>query len=214
MALRRRRPPRSGMLTEFPPLKILTQIFILQLVYYTSAFVLILFSALVAGKHFNLDLVLNWRNLRGDTTVGWMLGTVWELNSITGAIAILILVHRSKLVLDFALTLHFIHLITISIYSHSIPRNFFWWVLHLGSACTMIFLGIWTCQRRELRPMSFGADTVISNSHTGVDDHMNSVDRDNKFASGNEIVTRMEESSEAYEMTGRKNGDISGSSQV
>lgn len=213
MALRRRRPPRSGVLTEFPPLKILTQIFILQLAYYTSAFVLILFSALVAGKHFNLDLVLNWRNLRGDTTLGWMLGTVWELNSITGAIAILVLIHRSKLVLDFALTLHLIHLITISIYSHSIPRNFFWWVLNFGSACTMTFLGIWTCQRRELRPMTFGADTVISNSYIGVDNHMNSVDRDIEFASRNERVPRMEESLESYEMTGRKHGDISESSQ-
>lgn len=81
---RRRRPPRPGALTELPPLKILTQIALLQVIWYAAATALILFTALVAGKTFNLDLVLSWRSLRGDTTVGWMLGLVWLLNSIIG----------------------------------------------------------------------------------------------------------------------------------
>lgn len=81
---RRRRPPRPGALTELPPLKILTQIVLLQLIWYGVGTSLILFSALVAGKHFSLDLVLSWRSLRGDTTVGWMLGLVWLLNSFIG----------------------------------------------------------------------------------------------------------------------------------
>lgn len=81
---RRRRPPRPGALTELPPLKILYQIVALQTIWYTAGTALILFTALVAGKHFNLDLVLSWRSLRGDTTVGWMLGLVWLLNSFIG----------------------------------------------------------------------------------------------------------------------------------
>lgn len=83
---RRRRPPRPGALTELPPLKILSQILLLQTLWYVAGTVLILFTALVAGKHFNLDLVLSWRSLRGDTTVGWMLGLVWLLNSLIGLV--------------------------------------------------------------------------------------------------------------------------------
>jgi hypothetical protein len=81
---RRRRPPRPGALTELHPLKILSQIVILQTIWYAVATALILFTALVAGKHFSFDLVLSWQSLRGDTTVGWMLGLVWLLNSLFG----------------------------------------------------------------------------------------------------------------------------------
>jgi len=89
--VRRRRPPRPGALTELPPLKILTQILILQSIWYAVATGLILFTALVAGKHFSFDLVLSWRSLRGDTTVGWMLGLVWLLNSFIGYLPLSVL---------------------------------------------------------------------------------------------------------------------------
>lgn len=67
-------------------MKIFTQIVVLQATYYLCATVLILFTALVAGQHFNLDLIFDWRSLRGDTTVGWMLGLVWMLNSLVRSV--------------------------------------------------------------------------------------------------------------------------------
>ncbi|KAG4416047.1 hypothetical protein IFR04_010810 [Cadophora malorum] len=157
---RRRRPPRPGALTELPPLKILSQILLLQTLWYVAGTVLILFTALVAGKHFSLDLVLSWRSLRGDTTVGWMLGLVWLLNSLIGVIGILVLISRSKLVPDFAVTLHFIHLLIVSLYSHSIPQNALWWILQIGSTAMMTALGVWACQWRELRPINFGGSAA------------------------------------------------------
>jgi hypothetical protein len=167
-------------------LQILTHIVLLQVIWYVAATGLILFSALVSGKHFSLDLVLSWRSLRGDTTVGWMLGLVWLLNSLIGyaaisipvvlgwpvarevnvlidgfsVISILLLISRSKLVPDFALTLHFIHLIVTSLYSRSIPRNWLWWLLQVVSAGMMTSLGIWSCQWRELRPIIFGGSST------------------------------------------------------
>jgi hypothetical protein len=81
---RRRRPPRPGALTELPPLKIATQILLLQTIYYVCGTVLILFAALVAGRPFSADMVLGWKSLRGDTTVGWMLGICWMGNSFIG----------------------------------------------------------------------------------------------------------------------------------
>ena len=81
---RRRRPPRPGALTELPPLKIASQIFILQTIYYVCGTALILFAALVAGRPFSAELVLGWKSLRGDTTVGWMLGICWMGDSFIG----------------------------------------------------------------------------------------------------------------------------------
>jgi len=153
---RRRRPPRPGALADLAPGRILTQIVALQAAFYICASILIIFTALVAGKEVSLDLLLSWRSLRGDTTVGWTLGLVWMLNSLICVVFILLLIARSKLVPDFTLTLHFIHLVITSFYSHGLPRHWFWWVLQAASATLMNFLGIWACQWRELRPINFG----------------------------------------------------------
>jgi hypothetical protein len=79
---RRRRPTRAGALADLKPTRILGQIVLLQLAYYACAAVLIVFTAIVAGKEVSVDLLFNWRSLRGDTTVGWTLGLVWVLNSL------------------------------------------------------------------------------------------------------------------------------------
>jgi len=76
---RRRRVRRPGALTELPPLKIASQIAALQGIYYASALVLFLFTALVAGRSFSLDLIFGWESVRGDTTQGWLMGFVWVL---------------------------------------------------------------------------------------------------------------------------------------
>jgi hypothetical protein len=71
-------------------------------------------------------------------------------------IFLLLFVSRSKLVPDFALTIHFLHLVATTFYSHSLPTNLLWWGLQFASAAMMTFLGMWACQRRELEPISFG----------------------------------------------------------
>ncbi|KAL5335721.1 integral membrane protein S linking to the trans Golgi network-domain-containing protein [Aspergillus crustosus] len=152
----RRRPPPAGARTELPPLKIIRKILILQAAYYVTATALILFTTLVYGAAFSFDLVLSWDALRGDTTLGWMLGLVWMLNSLICVIFLLLLVSRSKLVPDFALTIHFIHLFTTTLYTHAIPSNLLWWGLQCSSAALMTSLGIWACRYRELQPISFG----------------------------------------------------------
>ncbi len=81
---RRRRPPRAGALSDLPPLKIISKIILLQVAYYICATILILFTTLVAGKKFSIDLILGWRSIRGDNTIGWTLGFVWLLNSFIG----------------------------------------------------------------------------------------------------------------------------------
>jgi len=200
---RRRRPPRPGALTELPPLKILSQIVLLQIIWYIAATALILFTALVAGKHFSLDLVLSWRSLRGDTTVGWMLGLVWLLNSLIGVISILLLISRSKLVPDFALTLHFIHLVVVSLYSKSIPQNMLWWALQVASAAMMTSLGVWTCQYRELRPINFGGAPQSTTGESSMAASTNEGDEEQGYGRGRGRGRGRDGAGE-YEMVGIK----------
>ena len=92
-------------------------------------------------------------------------------------VSLFILISRSKLVPDFTLTIHFIHLVVTSLYSHSIPQNWLWWLLQMASVALMGSLGVWSCQYRELRPINFGgssttqtAENDIPSSETGPGD--------------------------------------------
>ncbi|KOS18225.1 Protein SYS1 [Escovopsis weberi] len=159
---RRRRPPRAGALTELPPLKIATQILALQALYYVAAFVLMLFTSLVAGMPFSLDLVLGWDLVRGDTTQGWLIAFVWLLDGgLCMSVAIVALVARSKLVPDFALTIHALHLLLTSLYARSLPHNSMWWLTMLASAALAAGLGIWGCRYRELQPVFFFGGRIL-----------------------------------------------------
>jgi protein SYS1 len=157
---RKRRPPRPGSLTDLAPLPILRKILLLQAAWYASATILILFSALVAGhRPISLNLILDWHTVRADTTIGWMIGMCWCLNGLISVIWILILVVRSKLVLDFALTTQILHLVCTSLYTRAVPRQLFWWTVNAMAVAVMSALGIWACRWRELKPISFGSLT-------------------------------------------------------
>lgn len=44
-----------------------------------TATILIIFTAVVLGQKFSLPLILDWRSIRGDTTIGWTIGFAWLL---------------------------------------------------------------------------------------------------------------------------------------
>ena len=78
-----RRAPHPSAI-RLTPLRIATQILVLQSGYYAIATALILFTSLSAGKRFSLSLVFSWHSLRGDTTVGWTLGLCWLMSGVFG----------------------------------------------------------------------------------------------------------------------------------
>ncbi|KAL0936976.1 uncharacterized protein CTRU02_209192 [Colletotrichum truncatum] len=162
---RRRKPPRPGALADLPPLRIASQIAALQGLYYAAALVLMLFTALVAGTGFTLDLVFGWEAVRGDTTQGWLSAFVWVLDGgFCMAVAIIILISRSKLVPDFALTLHGLHLVISSVYTGRVPRNTMWWGTMATSAAICVALAIWGSRYRELKPISFGGHAASAST--------------------------------------------------
>ena len=71
-------------------------------------------------------------------------------------IFLLLFIARSKLVPDFAITIHFLNLVVTSLYTKALPTQLFWWILKIASAGLMTFLGVWACQWRELKPIQFG----------------------------------------------------------
>ncbi|KAK4226678.1 integral membrane protein S linking to the trans Golgi network-domain-containing protein [Podospora fimiseda] len=160
---RRRRPPRPGALSELPPLKILSQILALQALYYLFAFILLLFTSLASGTPFTLDLVFGWSQVRGDTTQGWLLGFIWVLDGgLLIALSIIQLISRSKLVPDFVLSLHFIHLVITYLYTSSVPQHSAWWMTMFISSGVSIALSTWGCRKRELKPIAFGGHSTTS----------------------------------------------------
>lgn len=96
-------------------------------------------------------------------------------------IAIVALIARSKLVPDFALTIHFLHLLFTSLYSRSVPRNLMWWLAMAISSALSVALGMWGCRYRELQPVFFGGGRILGSNATPAaaqthnDEHQNGV---------------------------------------
>lgn len=89
------------------------------------------------------------------------------------AVAMVLIVIRSKLVLDFGLTTHFIHLVVVSVYTGQVPRNMFWWFTMAVSSASGVVLGIWGCQYRELRPVFFGGGGLGGGGGSNNNNHNN-----------------------------------------
>lgn len=129
----------------------------------------------------------------------------------------LVLVARSKLVPDFALSLHIVHLFIVSFYSHSPPRNWLWWGLQCVSAAVMTSLGIWCCRWRELSPITFGASATtrgpankgdeLAPGESPLPDSLTVCDEEQELGYGRgKGRGRRDRSVGAYEMVGLKAG--------
>lgn len=94
------------------------------------------------------------------------------------------IVIRSKLVLDFGLTTHFIHLVIVSLYTGQVPRNVFWWVAMAVSSAVGVSLGVWGCQYRELRPVFFGGGGIGGGASAGNNNNSSSSNNANGSADG------------------------------
>jgi protein SYS1 len=123
----------------------------------------------------------------------------------SSVIPLLLLVSRSKLVPDFALTIHFIHLIVTSFYTKSVPTNLLWWALQAVSSALLVSLGVWACRYRELQPISFGGNAAGNRKVTDVN---GSADPDEHVRGGRGRGRgRNADAGPSYEMVGMREGD-------
>lgn len=137
------------------PRRLFVQILELQLCYYAIGLVLITFTLVVSGIPFEFDYVFSWKPVRADTTLGWVLSLIWLLDTFFSVLAMTVIVGRSRLALDFSLTLHGIDILVVWLVSRQFPRSWLWWGVQFVSSISMICLGTWTTQWRELQRTFF-----------------------------------------------------------
>lgn len=60
------------------------------------------------------------------------------------------LIRRPRLILDFALTLVFNHLVLTTYYSASIPTSLFFWLVMIGGSVLTVIVAEQLCVKREM----------------------------------------------------------------
>lgn len=141
--------------STFSPLRLFSQIVILQLFYYFSALITFSLVAWLSGYQFTLEWIFSWTLISSENILGWTLSITWLLNSLLCVLFMTFVIGRSKLAWDFALTLHTINFFVVWIYSHQIPAHILWWVLQISSCALLVGLGTWSTRWKELRDTFF-----------------------------------------------------------
>ncbi|KAG8519700.1 Protein SYS1 [Galemys pyrenaicus] len=119
------------------PLLILSQIVLMQTVYYGS---LGLWLALVDA------LILGF-----STPPGRLSMMSFVLNALTCALGLLYFIRRGKQCLDFTVTVHFFHLLGCWFYSSRFPSALTWWLVQVVCIALMAVIGEYLCMRTELK---------------------------------------------------------------
>lgn len=139
----------------FSPGRILAQIVLLQTFYYFTAIILFSVMATLSGMKFTLDWLFSWEPVTIDNTLGLSLMAMWGTVALISVAFITIVVGRSKLAWDFAVTVHLFNLIFCWFYTGRFPTNLWWWFLQIASCLLMVGLGTYTTRWRELRDTFF-----------------------------------------------------------
>ncbi|XP_032206426.1 protein SYS1 homolog isoform X4 [Mustela erminea] len=150
------RAPRAGMAGQFrsyvwDPLLILSQIVLMQTVYYGS---LGLWLALVDGlvrSSPSLDQMFDAEILGFSTPPGRLSMMSFILNALTCALGLLYFIRRGKQCLDFTVTVHFFHLLGCWFYSSRFPSALTWWLVQAVCIALMAVIGEYLCMRTELK---------------------------------------------------------------
>lgn len=136
------------------PQKLAAQILVLQCFYYLTALVLIGITGALLGYDYSFGWVFNWSLISFENSVGLTLVVLWLLDSLFCVVFITFIIGRSKLAWDFAITIHVINFIIVTLVS-GFPYNKYWWLLQIFSALLMVILGTYTTRWRELRDTFF-----------------------------------------------------------
>ncbi|ODV87804.1 hypothetical protein CANARDRAFT_26009 [[Candida] arabinofermentans NRRL YB-2248] len=148
------------------PARLFFQIVVLQVFYYLAAIVLFYFTAQLSGQTFSLNWCFSWELVSWENTLGLTLSALWLFDSLISVAFITLIIGRSKLAWDFAITVHLINLGLVWLNS-GFPKRIYWWLLQGCSCCIMIGLGTWTTRWKELRETFFDgiADAELGQAH-------------------------------------------------
>lgn len=146
---------------EQTSLKILTQIILVQFAFYFNFLVLWKCVSFLLGFS-PYDSIFDYTNFTLSDLKGLINIVCWLINSVLTSFIISIIVGRSKLAWDFALTVHIINIILSVIYNKSFPTHILWWLIQFISSLLIIFLGTYMSRFRELKDTFF--DELLESS--------------------------------------------------
>ncbi|CAG86537.2 DEHA2C17556p [Debaryomyces hansenii CBS767] len=156
------------------PSKLLFQIVILQSFYYITALVIFYLISSLNGYDFKIDWIFSWELIASDNAMGLILFALWLFDSLLCVLFVTIVVGRSKLAWDFAITIHIINLIVVWLYTGKFPTSTLWWCLQVLSAVLLVTLSTYSTRWKELRTTFF--DNMLDQQELGEVDHSNSQD--------------------------------------
>ncbi|KAI9173331.1 hypothetical protein H9P43_007462 [Blastocladiella emersonii ATCC 22665] len=142
--------------STFDPALNVAQLVCMQSLFYISVAVLVLFGAFARGQAVTLDLILAYDELGAARPTGWVVVVAYLLNAGAMSFALVPIVSRARLVLDFACTLHGLHLIVSFLYNGWRLPSALWWATNITAAAITAIGGEKLCMRRELEPISVG----------------------------------------------------------
>ncbi|KAL4062524.1 integral membrane protein S linking to the trans Golgi network-domain-containing protein [Scleroderma yunnanense] len=87
---------------------------------------------------------------RIDPTRGWVIAISWLIACTADIYYLYILIRRPRLILDFALTLVFNHLVLTTYYSASIPTSLFFWLVMVAGSVWSVVAAEQLCVKREM----------------------------------------------------------------
>lgn len=158
-----------SLLTNQSPGKILFQILALQCFYYLTALIIFYLVALLNGYAFSFDWIFSWELIAPDNTMGLMLFVLWLVDLLLCVLFVTIIVGRSKLAWDFAVTVHVVNLGVVLLYTGKFPTSLLWWCLQILSAVILVTLSTYSTRWKELRTTFF--DNMLDQQETGQVQH-------------------------------------------
>ncbi|XP_013404457.1 protein SYS1 homolog [Lingula anatina] len=142
--------------SAWDPFLIIAQIISMQSAFYVGLGVWIAMVDFVAGADRSLEQFFKYEELQFKEFTGRLIMGAFVLNSLTCALGLWYTVKRTKLCLDFASTVHLIHLVVCWGYNARFPYTVSWWLVNIICIVLMTVLGEFLCMRSELKAIPLG----------------------------------------------------------
>jgi hypothetical protein len=113
---------------------------------------LVLILQVISGEEISLARIFSYSELNFSTVFGWGLIAVNIICSVAISFAILLVVERAKLCLDFTNTLYAQHFILVIMYS-GFPQSWVWWGVFLACDLITIKISRRLCEEQEMQPI-------------------------------------------------------------
>lgn len=165
--------PIGGEVTLYSPLRIAFQIVILQCFYYLTALLIFYLVSLLNGYDFSIDWIFSWELIEPNNAMGLTLFALWLFDSLLCVLFVTIIVGRSKLAWDFAVTVHIVNLGVVWLYTGKFPTSLLWWCLQILSGVLLVTLSTYSTRWKELRTTFF--ENMLDQQELGEVQHPDSI---------------------------------------